>query len=117
MTRLFKLSAFDVELARQRQAQENTFHNKALRSAQKGDTTSRLIAAIVLAGSAVFAATTAASVPNTPTDLVVETGMTYNGMSLDDFAAYMEMPADNPYLIAMFVALCATQEPAGAMSG
>ncbi len=36
--------------------------------------------------------------------------MTYNGMDLGQFAAFMELSVDDPYTIAVFEELCASEE-------
>lgn len=117
---LFTLDAFDAELARATLARDATPLRGLLCAMPRGADGRRIMACLALVGHGLLPASLSnpapgTAIPTTP-PLIMTAGMTFNGMTLDDFAARMDMPADHPYLVAMFIALCATEDPGTAMT-
>ncbi|MEM6897623.1 MAG: hypothetical protein AAF576_09580 [Pseudomonadota bacterium] len=46
----------------------------------------------------------------TPPEASAAPGMTYRGMTIEDFSSVLDLSVDDPYLVALFEDLCRVEE-------
>lgn len=105
---MFDLDAFDREISRQFPPETSaTFsvRNAYAKIAQHNTKLGVSACFAISTATAAWAYTPAAQAP-VPT---VAEDMTYNGMTLNEFADFMELRATDPYVILMFQNLCAQE--------
>ncbi len=103
---MFDLAAFDAEITRRQRTEnpgEDILLAKVVRgpSDETGITPFNIFSGTMLGSLALASMAVPAIFRGTPAD-----AMTFNGMTLDQFAARMSMSAHDPLLIAMFEQLC-----------
>lgn len=103
---MFDLDAFDREISRQFPPETSATFSVRNAYAQIAQHNTKLGAAACVAISTATAAW--AYAPAAPIPTVAE-DMTYNGMTLNEFADFMELRAADPYVILMFQNLCAQE--------
>lgn len=103
---MFDLDAFDKEVSSRFRETERTLSLAYLKNQSSKAITVIVVGTVFLVSALVLANT---NVLNAAEPIAMTSDMTYNGMTIEDFAVEMGISIYDPYLLVIFEDLCMTE--------